>query len=140
MLQRGRKSAEARSVEELAADGPRPEPPSALGQDEAKIWREIVGRMPANWFPRETHALLMQYCRHEATLVWIDKITTKLKRAAKPNTVELRKMLRERRLESKTIAMLATKMRISQQSTYDRTVAFAVKRKAADVPSAAMWA
>jgi lipase chaperone LimK len=138
MLQRGRKSTDARAAALMAADGARPEPPSELSQDEARIWREIVARLPSNWFPRETHALLTQYCRHEATLKDLTNLINKLKRAS--NLPELRKMLRERRLESKTIAMLAVKMRLSQQSTYDRTVAFAVKRKAStETPSVAMW-
>jgi hypothetical protein len=125
----------------LAVEGvQRPEPPSSLRKADAKIWREVVDRMPANWFPRETHGLLMQYCRHESTLGYIDKVVAKLQRSSNPDLSEIRKMLRERRLESKMVATLATKMRLSQQSTYDRTVAFAIKRKDADSPSTAMWA
>src|SRR5262245_26279261 len=41
----------------------RPEPPSNLTAKEAAEWRAIVNRLPPDWFPRETHAILAQYCR-----------------------------------------------------------------------------
>ena len=70
-INRGRKSAEEIAIEQIA-DVVRPEPPKNLDDDEAKVWREVVDRMPPNWFPRETHGLLAQYCKHEAAVVFID--------------------------------------------------------------------
>ncbi len=42
----------------------RPDPPRDLTAGQAVEWRAIVRRMPADWFPRETHGLLADYCRH----------------------------------------------------------------------------
>ena len=41
----------------------RPEPPSELTEEQAHEWRVIVNRMSPDWFPRETHGLLVEYCR-----------------------------------------------------------------------------
>jgi hypothetical protein len=63
---RGRKSAASLSVslaspvETIA----RPDAPYDLTDEESQEWWAIVNRMPADWFPRETHALLTSFCRH----------------------------------------------------------------------------
>ena len=64
--QRGRKSAASMSVMMPIDVVPRPKPPAAdcLGPDELAEWRAITGRLPPDYFPRETHALLAAYCRH----------------------------------------------------------------------------
>jgi hypothetical protein len=87
--------------------------------------------MPQDWFGRETHGLLQQYCKHEAALGFIDKVMRDIKKQAKPDLVEWRNMARERRLESKMVYTLATKMRLSQQSSYDKNVARTAKKQAA---------
>ena len=35
----------------------RPEPPEDLTENQSAEWRAIVGRLPADWFQRETHGL-----------------------------------------------------------------------------------
>ena len=42
----------------------RPDAPYDLTDEQAEEWWAVVNRLPAEWFPRETHALLAQYCRH----------------------------------------------------------------------------
>jgi hypothetical protein len=42
----------------------RPTPPDELAEDEAAEWRAIASRMPHDWFTRENHPLLCEYCRH----------------------------------------------------------------------------
>jgi hypothetical protein len=42
----------------------RPEPPEGMPEDEARVWRDVVGSMPPNWF--SAPALLKLYCRHIA--------------------------------------------------------------------------
>jgi hypothetical protein len=140
MIQRGRKSAAARSIASLALEqGSRPEPLSNLDEDEAKVWREVVARMPAGWFGRETHGLLQQYCKHEASLGFIDKVMQDIKRCPAPDLVEWRKMARERRLESKMVTFLATKMRLTQQACYDKTTAWTAKKKANEQEAREPW-
>ena len=133
MSQRGRVSAAARSAVATTATLERmvrPDPPKDLDEDEAKIWRSIVDAMPHDWFTSETFGLLEQYCRHIAGLTFIDRVLRAIQKAPKPDLVEWRKMSNVRRLESKTIAMLATKMRLAQQSSYDTTAVKVAKTKA----------
>jgi len=34
-----------------------------MPSEQVKVWNDVVTRLPADWFPRETHALLTEYCR-----------------------------------------------------------------------------
>ena len=64
---RGRKSAGALTLTVVTGDVEvvrRPEPPTELTREQAAEWRAVVDRLPADWFARETHGLLVQYCRH----------------------------------------------------------------------------
>jgi hypothetical protein len=106
----------------------RPEPSENLEPDEAKIWRKIVNMMPPDWFPGETHTLLERYCKHIAELSFIDKVMVDIKKAKKPNMVEWRRMAHLRRQEDKIVAMLATKMRLAQQSSYNKANSFVAKK------------
>src|SRR3954467_15967709 len=63
MIQRGRKSAAAMSVIR-AETAFRPKPPDGLTVGQVSEWRRVVNRLPADWFPAETHACLAAYCRH----------------------------------------------------------------------------
>ena len=67
-MRRPRPSAavEIPSVVELHPDA-RPEPPEDLTEEQAAEWRAVADRLPADWFPRETHGLLSQYVRHVCT-------------------------------------------------------------------------
>jgi hypothetical protein len=48
---------------------PRPDPPDsfALTDEETHEWWSIVNNLPADWFRREMHGVLAQYCRHVVT-------------------------------------------------------------------------
>jgi hypothetical protein len=63
MAQRGRKSAASLSIVSLLGNE-RPAPPDELAEEEAAEWRAIASRMPHDWFTRENHPLLAEYCRH----------------------------------------------------------------------------
>jgi len=39
-----------------------------LTDEQAEEWRAVVSRMAADWFPRETHGMLLAYCRHSQKL------------------------------------------------------------------------
>ena len=67
---RGPKSAEdlvTPTVADLRGDE-RPKPPPGLTEEQAAEWRAVVDRLPADWFARENHGLLAQYCRHVTTI------------------------------------------------------------------------
>jgi len=98
----------------------RPRPPEELTDEQALEWVEIVNRLPADWFNRETHGLLAQYCRHLSVSRKLAKLILDLEGSPEFTVKEYDKLLKMQDRESRAIATLATKMRIAQQSTYDK--------------------
>lgn len=134
MGSRGRRSAAAAGLTLITGNGiesaKRPPPPPSLSKEAAEEWKAIVSRLPPEWFPRETHPLLVQLCR---LIVRSHQIAKLLETAKKLSPEQYMALLRSEQALSKSIATLSTKMRISQQSTYD-------KRKRKDhVPKAQPW-
>ena len=113
---RGRKSAAelAATVAHLPA---RPDPPSELTDEQAKEWREIVRSMPVEWFPRETHGLLVQFCRHVVAGRHVARLIDAVDDDDLPT---LARLLRMQALQSGAIASLSTKLRLAQSATSDR--------------------
>lgn len=131
-----RKSAAALSVVAPLPGQKRPEPPEELTKDEAVEWRAVVDRLPADWFPRESHQLLVQYCRHVVKARVIAGLIADFEAEWTATDEGLHRfdkltMMAER--EGRAISSLATRMRLSQQSRYAHKTAHA---KAAD-PNAA---
>jgi len=123
MAQRGRKS--AASLEVISSSGittvRRPDPVSELSDEQAEVWRSVVNRLPADWFPAETHPLLAQYCRHVISARHVAELIAKLERQdGKLDIDEYDRLLKMQEREGRAISSLATRMRISQQSTLDR--------------------
>jgi hypothetical protein len=121
-----RKSAAALSVIQPLPGQKRPEPPAELTDEQAVEWRKVVDRLPPDWFPVESHPLLVAYARHvvNARIIagkiagfdrsWLDdpeglKMFEKLT------------MMGER--EGRAISSLATRMRLTQQSRFQKTTA-----------------
>lgn len=118
METRGRKSAAELSV--ISGDGivtvRRPEPPADLTEDQAREWHEVVNRLPADWFPRETHGMLAQYCRHLINARRVAALIEKgVAEGCDIDTYD--RLLKMQEREGRAISSLATRMRISQQST-----------------------
>jgi hypothetical protein len=133
MIQRGRRSNAA-----LQLVGPgmgqvsvvqRPKPPAGMPESQCVYWRVVVDSMPADWFRPEQLPLLVQYCRHN---VAADRIALMIEEgerrmlSSEPadfdlDIVSLDRLLKMQERESRAIATLATKMRLSQQSTYDKS-------------------
>ncbi len=124
MKQRGRKSVEA-TVAVVQITDLRPSPPEDLPEPAKKLWREVVGTRPSDWFRPDTHPLLAAYCRHVWHAAEIDRLIEKAfaefegeDRAAIPL------LLKARERESRAMLALARSMRITQQSQYEpRTAA-----------------
>lgn len=133
MGNRGRTSAAA-----LAVIGPggvetvrRPDVPEELTPEQAAEWKAIVNRMPADWFPRETHGMLAQYCRHviaaRRVAEMIQSLEDQLSQEPEDGTDRLAvvlgaaktmdRLLKMQEREGRAISSLATRMRISQQAT-----------------------
>jgi len=125
MATRGRKSAASLEVVSAAPVQviARPVCPHDLGDEESEVWFSVVNRLPADWFPAETIPLLVQYCRQvvQARRIaeLIEKATSDVDDTGKP-TLSIKdydRLLKMQDRESRGISSLATKMRISQQST-----------------------
>lgn len=95
----------------------RPRCPHDLNDEEAEVWFAVVNRLPADWFPAETHPLLVQYCR---TTVQARRVAEMIEKATSDPELTMSaydRLLRMQARQSSALALLATKMRISQQST-----------------------
>ena len=114
---RGRKSTAA--VTTLKPAITRPKAPDYLTKEQAAEWKAIVNRMPEEWFPRETHQLLAQYCRHVTASRKIAGLIENME-AGEIEVEEYDRLLKMQEREGRAMSSLATRMRISQQSTYDK--------------------
>jgi hypothetical protein len=98
----------------------RPKAPRELTAAQAIEWNAVVRRLTPDWFPEETHALLVQYCRqivHDRELE--EMLQAQKARGDSINTENYRRTLRMKMESTKLIITLATKMRITQQSLMD---------------------
>lgn len=133
MASRGRKSTASLSV--IKSIPKRPDPPGGLTKAQATEWRAIVGRLPVDWFPRETHPLLVEHVRHIEIAETIAKEinafdTTDL--ATPEGLKRYDRLLRIADRESRAIAALATKLRLTQQSKYSAKSAATAAGSAGD--------
>lgn len=119
MKKRGRKSA---ASSELIVSAPietiaRPDAPYDLTDEQAQEWWAVVNRMPADWFPRETHGMLTQYCRHVVAARKVAQLLSKAEKSKAFDLDEYDRLLKMQEREGRAISSLATRMRISQQAT-----------------------
>ena len=123
MKTRGRTSLAALSVVSGGVIEPvaRPKPPGELTEEQAAVWREVVDRLPADWFQAETFPLLAQYCRHVVSARRVQQVVATIEAEEDFDIAEYDRALKMQERESRCIASLATKMRIAQQSTYDQS-------------------
>lgn len=132
MGDRGRKPASALNVVESGIVSlKRPEPPDGFSAVEKKAWREVVDRLPADWFPEETLGLLRMYCKHAAAADRVTLLVAEME--ARPvadgpvdkgsteyfNLEDYDRLLKMQERESRAMTALARSMRITQQATYD---------------------
>lgn len=119
---RGRKSVAELEVTPVAIRlGDRPEPPLSLNDRAQDEWRRVVNRMPSDWFTDETLSLLQAYCEHvaegEALQLMIEKVR-KLAMADDEAFDRYRKLCAMKDTQTRAMLSCATKMRMTQQSTY----------------------
>jgi hypothetical protein len=122
MAKRGRKSVGDLVETPLSLGAvPRPDAPYDLSDEEATEWWAVVSRLPAEWFPRETHGLLTNFCRH---VISARRISQLIQAAEKGESLDLDQyghLLKLRERETRAASSLATRMRMTQQSTYDQS-------------------
>ncbi len=122
MAKRGRKSAAQLAVVPLHPDPSaierveRPVPPNHLGDAERAVWESVVDSLPADWFAGGMPAVLEQYCAH---VVEARRLGGLIEEATKDPDLKINdydRLLKMRERESRAMASLATKMRITQQA------------------------
>lgn len=116
VTKRGRVSAADLAIVPVTPLGavPRQKPPHDLTDEQVEVWQGVVNDQPADWFSPSTVPLLTQYCRHVVSARQIGELAERA--AAGMDLATLDKLLQMQARESAAIAMLATKMRIAQQS------------------------
>lgn len=116
---RGRKSAASLEVAAVGAVEAvqRPDAPYDLTDEQSEEWWAVVNRLPADWFPRETHALLAQYCRHVIAARRVSQLVAACEAEADLDLARYDALLRMQEREGRALSSLATRLRITQQAT-----------------------
>ena len=117
---RGRRSVASLSIATVESLE-RPDAPYDLTDAETEQWWAVVNRLPAEWFPRETHAMLAQYCRHVVRANRVAQLVARCEGNDEFDLKEYDTLLKMQERESRCIASLATRMRITQQTVYDKS-------------------
>jgi len=125
MGSRGRQSSKDKEIAVISYGGleitKRPDPWPDLTDEQKSEWREIVNSLPADWFTKGTQATLAQLCRLITRARRLAQLIEKIEAQDEIDVKEYRDMIRSELETSKTIVSLSTKMRITQQSTYDKS-------------------
>ena len=136
----GRKSAAELAMAPLITIEPRPVAPSELVDEEATEWEKIVARMPASWFTKECHPLLIQLCRH---IIAARRLAQLIHQAAHGDedfhAEYYMRLLRALTGQTAVIASVSTKLRITPQSSYDAKVAGTAKGNSSDLTPPWEW-
>ncbi len=138
---RGRKSAAQLAIAPQVVEIiPRPVAPGDLTDEQASEWDAVVSRMPADWFPRETHGMLTAYCRHVVAARRVAAMIEALVELVEPDEDEspgaavlgtakmMGHLLIMQEREGRAMSSLATRMRLSQQSSYSDKISSTAKR------------
>jgi hypothetical protein len=121
MNQRGRQS--AASLEVVNHSGieeiKRPRPLDTLTSDEKLEWMRVVNDLPADWFRESNLQVLEGYCR---TSVNCRRIADLIERLLEKefDLGDYEKLLRMQEVQHRALLSFATKMRLTQQATYDK--------------------
>lgn len=116
---RGRVSAASREVAKVGKVETiqRPDAPYDLTDEQSEEWWAVVNRLPADWFPRETHGVLAQYCRHVVTARKVAQLITACESEPDLDLGQYDQLLKMQEREGRALSSLATRLRITQQAT-----------------------
>ena len=115
------------NVVALSAPSVHLQPPAGLTEEQAEVWRETVNARSADFFGPDQVPMLEEYCR---VVVTCRLLGAQVEAAfAGGDPVELKAVLDMRDKESRRLASLATKLRLTNQSRYTpQSAATAAKR------------
>jgi hypothetical protein len=128
---RGRKSLASLAVVRPISDS-RPQPPPELTEEQSVEWLEVTRRLPTDYFPRETHAMLAAFCRHVVAYRMLSKTIDEFEptwMAEEGGLERLDRLGKMRDREGRALSSLATRLRLSPQSRmHQRSAARAADR------------
>jgi hypothetical protein len=135
MRRDGRKSAAENAVVVPGTFGKRPQPPASLTPRQAEIWREVVGSEDPKFFASgASRALLSDYCAHREAAEKINVAVNAFEAewlSEHDGVKHYQTLLNLRGSETRAAAMLATKLRMTNQSRYTPQVAATIGKYAA---------
>jgi hypothetical protein len=111
--QRGRKSASAQNIVNLAVVDVRlekPSPPEWLTPEQKQVWADVVASMRAGSFPLAINPLLSSFCTHVTSARFIEGLLRECNYKSDPK--RFRALLQMQCTQSATMSMLATKLRL----------------------------
>jgi hypothetical protein len=132
---RGPKPANELAIVHSIELAPPPDAPRHLTGEQADVWRQVVSAVPPGWFTPENYALLEAYTRHVISGRRVSMLVEQIEGPGNGDGLDLAeydRLLKMQERESRTMASLATKMRISQQAVID-------KRKTRENKGARPW-
>ena len=96
----------------------RPAPPPELSPEHARVWVQVTEALPADWFGAETLGLLTQYCRHTVTASRVAAMIVAAELDESTTIEDLDRLYKMQEREGRALSSLATRMRMTQQTTY----------------------
>ena len=129
-MARGRKSASELSTVAVIEKVQRPDPPIDLPEEAKQIWVQVISSIPAEWVRPEAFELLYDYChiRMQAR-----KLSRQIfEEGDQMDQMDLDRLLKMREREVRSAVTLATKLRLTTQSTVDN-------RKSKGTPQPRAW-
>lgn len=128
MAKRGRKSAAESNLTVLSGNAPRrPEPAEGLTARQVELWQRVTACEPAEFFQTEVaRNLLADYCRYTESFEVMSQQIADFKPEWLESEDGLKRydtLVRIRDREGQGMIRCATKLRLTNQSRYDKTVA-----------------
>lgn len=120
MKQRGRKSATSLEVVNHNGLTERPEPLAGLKPDEVVEWNRVVNDLPADWFRDSNLPVLEGYCRAVTQARKIASLIDDCTSGEVLDVKEYERLLKMLDVQHRSIMGFGTKMRLTQQATYDK--------------------
>lgn len=123
VTKRGRRS--SASISLIAGGlGERAKAPDDLSKEQVAIWDRVVSTENPEFFQTAVSKdLLAQYCRHASTAQKLSLAVDEALDGDEVRIKDLNQLLAMRDRESKTTVSIATKLRLTNQSRFQRTTA-----------------
>lgn len=136
---RGRKSGAELAAKVVNLDEIELKPPEELTEDQAEVWRSVVGAMPNDWFSDEHQGVLAAYCRHVTRHRTVSKEIDRFGEDAfdLADAKQYNELSKVAERESRAMLACGRALRITHQSQYDASKAGRMKKNAPS--SSKLW-